>query len=178
MLESELLFPVARHFESHGLRAIAEVPVAGRRADLVAIGEDLVAVELKVSEWRQAERQAVAYQVWAPYAYVALPFARAMQAVRHRHRFEADRVGLLAVLDCDVRTFVPAGESPRLFPALTDLVRRQLTSSALSLDAFPLASGERFYGVPACSAGEQPCPPNSSSQKGNSSGRAPAARTR
>jgi len=146
MHEAELLPPLVRHFESRGFRAIAEVPVAGRRADLVAVSDEgLVAVELKVDHWRQALRQAIAYQVWAPLAYVALPFPRAIRVSRHRDRFESAGVGLLAILGEDVRTFFAAAPSPRLFPALSDLVRRRLLP-AVPLDAFPMNTGERFYG--------------------------------
>lgn len=146
MLEADLLPPLARHFEALGFRVFAEVPVTGRRADLVAVADEgLVAVEMKLARWREAVRQAVAYQVWAPHAYVALPFPRALRAARHRARFEAEGVGLLAVLDCDVRTFWPAARSARLFPALTDLVRTRLVPS-VPLDVFSI--GERFYGDP------------------------------
>lgn len=146
MHEADLLAPLVRHFAASGFRSIPEVTVAGRRADLVAVSEDgLVAVELKVSHWRQALRQAVAYQVWAPLSYVALPFPRALRVSRHRERFEAEGVGLLAVLGDDVRTFLPATPSPRLFPALSDHVRRRL-APAVPLDAFPRETGERFYG--------------------------------
>ncbi len=135
------------YFENRGFRTLREVAVAGRRADVVAVSDDaLLAVELKVSAWPRALRQAIAYQVWAPASYVALPFPRAMRAVRHRHRFEEESVGLLAVLDGEVRTFVPASPSPRLFPALSDFVRRQLSPVA-PLDAFPdEESEERLYG--------------------------------
>src|SRR5207249_1486758 len=123
-------------FAADGFRAIAEVPVDGRSADLVAISDDaMVAVELKISRWREALRQAIAYQVWAPEAYVALPFRNAHAAARHRDRFEAEGVGLLAVLEADVRTFVPASPSGRLFPTLSDFLRHQLTP-AVPLDAF------------------------------------------
>jgi len=147
--EVELLAPIVDHFEMQGFRAVPEVSVAGRRADIVAVRDDaLLAVELKVSAWPHALRQAMAYQVWAPEAFVALPFPRAMRAVRHRHRFDGVGVGLLAVLDGEVRTFLPAAPSPRLFPALSDLVRRQLSPPPTSpLDAFPdEGTGERFYG--------------------------------
>ncbi len=148
MREADLVEPLVRHFEEHGLRAVAEVPIAGRRADLVGVGEDiLVAVELKLARWRQALRQAVAYQLWAHESYVALPFPRALAAVRHRHAFEAEGVGLFAVLDGGVRTFLRASASPRQFPALTDLVRRQLAPPVLPLTVFPdETASERFYG--------------------------------
>jgi hypothetical protein len=147
--EVELLGPVVDHFETRGFRAVPEVPVAGRRADVVAVRDDsLLAVELKVSEWRHALRQAMAYQVWAPEAYVALPFAHALRAAHHRYRFDTEGIGLLGILDGEVRTLLPAAPSPRLFPALSELVRRQLMSPpTLRLDAFPDEStGERFYG--------------------------------
>lgn len=150
MREVELVGPIVDHFESRGFRAVSEVPVAGRRADLVAISDEaLVAVELKVSLWRQALRQALAYQLWAPQAYVAMPFPRALQAMRHRDRFEEEGIGLLGVLDGDVRTILPAAASPRLFPALADLVRGQLAPRVVPLDAFSHeGSHERFYGNP------------------------------
>ncbi|MEK6851999.1 MAG: hypothetical protein AABY30_05630 [Candidatus Thermoplasmatota archaeon] len=145
MHESDLLPPLARHFEALGFRVFAEVAVTGRRADLVAVADDtLVAVELKLARWREAIRQAVAYQVWAPRAYVALPFPRAIRTARHRSRFEAEGIGLLAVLEGDVRTFWPATVSRRLFPALADHVRARLARPTVPLDAFPI--GERFYG--------------------------------
>src|SRR5207249_3569630 len=51
--EAEMLPAITRHFAARGFRAIAEVPVDGRRADLVAISDDaMVAVELKISRWR------------------------------------------------------------------------------------------------------------------------------
>lgn len=149
MHEAELLPPLVHHFESLGFRAVAEVPVAGRRADLVAVSDEgLVAVELKVSAWREALRQAVAYQVWASHAYVALPFPRAVRVSHHRDRFESEGVGLLAILGRDVRTFVSAAPSPRLFPALSDLVRRRLLP-AVRLDAFPREPENVFMGRPA-----------------------------
>ena len=147
MREVELLGPIVDHFETQGFVAVPEVAVAGRRADVVAVREDtLLAVELKVSAWPRALRQAMAYQVWAPEAYVALPFPRALSAARHRHRFAREGIGLLAVLDDEVRTFLPAAPSPRLFPALSDLVRRQLSHPGPHLDAFSdELTGERFY---------------------------------
>lgn len=143
--EADLLPPLVRHFERLGWRTFPEVKVAGRRADLVALSADaLVAVEAKLARWRQAVRQAVAYQVWAARAYVALPFPRAIRAVRDRPRFEAEGIGLLAVLDGDVRTFWPAAPSPRLFPALSDFVRARLAAPPRS--RAPPFTGERFYG--------------------------------
>lgn len=110
--------------EAAGYRVEAEVPVLARRADLVGTREDhLVAVELKMRDWREALHQAVAYQLAVDWAWVAMPLAAASTAYRHRWRFEAERVGLLAVDDRGrVRVPIPARSSPRLLPFLRERV--------------------------------------------------------
>jgi len=126
-LERDLAGPVAGYFESLGYRVFGEVEIAGRWADLVAIGPEVVAVELKLHAWREALRQATGYQLGADRAYVALPLARAQEAHRDRFSFEREGIGLLAVDgEGKVRTVLPAGPSPRRMPALTDGLRGNL----------------------------------------------------
>ena len=110
--------------QAAGYRVEAEVPILGRRADLVGARDDgLVAVELKMRDWREAIRQALAYQLGADRTWVAMPLAAASAAYRHRRRLESDGVGLLAVDDRGtVRTPIPAEPSPRLLPFLRDRV--------------------------------------------------------
>lgn len=100
------------------------MPILGRRADLVGEREDgLVAVELKMRDWREALRQATAYQLAASRVWVAMPLAGASSAYHQRWRFEAEQVGLLAVDDRDqVRVPIPAGPSPRLLPFVRERV--------------------------------------------------------
>ncbi len=102
----------------------AEVPILGRRADLIGARDDaLVAVELKMSDWREALRQAIAYQLAADRTWVAMPLSSASSAYRQRWRFEAEGVGLLAVDDRGVvRTPIRAGPSPRLLPYVRERV--------------------------------------------------------
>ena len=121
-LEAQLAAPVTAWLRGSGYRVGAEVPILGRRADLVGAGDDaLVAVELKLRDWRGALRQAIAYQLAADRAWVAMPLAAASSAYRARWRFEADGVGLLAVDDRGgVRAPIPAGPSPRLLPFLRE----------------------------------------------------------
>jgi hypothetical protein len=70
-------------------------------------------------DWRGALRQALAYQLAADRAWVAMPLAAASRAYRNRWRFEAEKVGLLAIDDQGgVRVPIPAGDSPRLLPFL------------------------------------------------------------
>jgi len=127
LLERDLAAPVAGHLESLGYRVFAEVDIAGRWADLVGIGPDVIAVELKLRAWREALRQAMSYELGADRAFVALPLRGAQEAHRGRFAFEREGVGLLAVDPEDrVRTVIPAGPSPRRLPALTERLRADL----------------------------------------------------
>ncbi len=129
--ERDLAGPVASHFRDLRYAVFGEVDIAGRWADLVAISEEeVVAVELKLSAWREAIRQAMAYQLGADRAYVALPLDRAQRAYRDRFEFEREGVGLLAVDDvARVRTVLNPTPSPRRFPPLTDSLRSHMLRS-------------------------------------------------
>jgi hypothetical protein len=129
--ELDLFPPVAAHFLGLGYEVFSEVEIAGRWADLVATGpEEVVAVELKVRDWRRAVRQSMAYQLAADRAFVALPLFRAQEAYRSRYAFEREGIGLLAV-DAQgvVRTVLPPLPSPRRMPPLTEAVRDRLGGS-------------------------------------------------
>jgi len=115
-LEADLRPPVAAWLRSNGFDVRDEVAILGRRADLVGVRWGRVAaVEMKLRDWPEALRQAVAYQLAADWCWVAMPLAEAARAHRHRWRFEAEGVGLLAVDDAGrVRVALPAETSPRL----------------------------------------------------------------
>ena len=84
-------------------------------------------MELKLRAWREALRQATAYQLAADRAYVALPLHGAQVAHRARYEFEREGIGLLAVDEAGgVRTVLPAANSPRRLPALTEGLREDL----------------------------------------------------
>jgi len=118
--ETELLGPVATWLEASGYDVRLEVPILGRRADIVGSrADEVTAVELKMHDWRGALRQALAYQLAADRAWVAMPLVAASRAYRNRWRFDAEKVGLLAIDDSGgVRIPIPAGDSPRLLPFL------------------------------------------------------------
>ena len=125
-LESALFPPVARHFRERGYAIQAEVDVNGRYADVLALGpEGLVAVELKLTDWKGALRQAVAYQVGVERSYVGLPLDTAMTVLRKRSAYETEGVGLLAVHppDGSVRELIPARPSARHLPFMADRLR-------------------------------------------------------
>src|SRR5438093_152593 len=71
----------------------------GRIADIIALkDEEVVAVELKLSNYREAHRQAVAYQVGCHRSFVGLPLESAVDCLRrHRHEFDKSGAGLLGV---------------------------------------------------------------------------------
>jgi hypothetical protein len=121
-LESELAEPIAAWLEEAGFAVRMEVPILGRRADLLGVRSGIVtAIEAKMKNWAEALRQAMAYQLGADQSWVAMPLAAASRAYRQRWRFQMEKVGLLAVDDRGgVRTAIPAGPSPRLLPFLKD----------------------------------------------------------
>jgi hypothetical protein len=131
-LESDLRDPLLIWLEACGFEVQVEVPILRRRADLAGLKEaNLTAVELKLSQWREALRQAMAYQVAADRAWVAMPLEAASRAYRERWIFEAQGVGLLAVDGSGrVRTPIPARPSPRLLPFLRERVLEDLRSSS------------------------------------------------
>ena len=99
-VESDLREPVATWLCHEGFDVRMEVPILGRRADLVGSrGTTVAAIEMKMHRWVEALRQAIAYQLGADLVWVAMPLADASRAYRQRWTFEAQGVGLLAVDD-------------------------------------------------------------------------------
>ena len=117
-VESDLREPVATWLCDEGFDVRMEVPILGRRADLVGSrGATVAAIEMKMHRWGEALRQAIAYQIGADRVWVAMPLAAASRAYRQRWTFESQGVGLLAVDDRGhVRGPILAAPSPRLLP--------------------------------------------------------------
>lgn len=128
-LEAELAPPVAAHFHGQGYDVWLEVPFNGRIADVIAVrGEEVVAVELKLRDWRGAHRQAMAYQVGCHRSFVGLPLPVALECLRrHGHALRESGAGLLAINmpTGDVRELVPARtHEGRFLPFLADALAR------------------------------------------------------
>ena len=124
-LEEDLRPRVDAHFRQRGFRTHHEVHLLERWIDVVAVKEEVVAIELKIRDWREALKQAVMYQLAADYSVVAMPWENAFTAHRHRWRFEADGVGLLAVRGEEIRMILEPEYSVRKLPWLTELLRAE-----------------------------------------------------
>lgn len=127
MREEALRAPTATFLRDLGFAVHHEVPINRRIADLVAVGPQLVAVELKLTDWRAGLRQAMAYQLACPRSYLCLPFPRAVAMTRKAHYFEREAVGVLGCLPGgEVRVVIEAQRSGRTLPFLAHHLRRAL----------------------------------------------------
>jgi len=125
-LESELAEPVGRYFAAQGYDPHYEVHFNGRIADVIALKDDeVVAVELKLRDYRTAHRQAMAYQVGCQRSYIGVPLETALLALRRdRHAFGESGTGILAIDGASVRELLPARlHANRHLPFLADALR-------------------------------------------------------
>ncbi|MFQ5552775.1 MAG: hypothetical protein ACE5EW_03560 [Thermoplasmata archaeon] len=128
MREADLRPIVTRFLESQGMEVHDEVPLNGRVADLVGLGEGLTAVELKLADWKTGLRQAICYQVACDRSYLCFPFPKALRLLYKSHYIQREGVGLLGCLmeRGEVRVLLPATPSPRRLPFMGEGVRRSL----------------------------------------------------
>ena len=98
-LELELFKPVCDYFKKQGYKVKGEVKIGFCRADLVAFkGGEVIAVELKLRNWKQAIIQAKNYQFGSDYVYIAAPLFRSYNILRKaEHNFKKEGIGLLVV---------------------------------------------------------------------------------
>lgn len=144
--EEDLRAPVRAHLEDQGYTVRDEVWINGRIADLYAYeqGGEPVAVELKLTNWKKAIRQAEAYQLGAVYTYVALPVLHVSKVLRQASALRSRNVGLFGVApgtgdgfrrasekpeqeeqgEPDVRELVQPGPSDRFLPFLARKIVR------------------------------------------------------
>src|SRR5437867_7055159 len=147
--EVDLREPVATWLRDAGFDVRMEVPILGRRADLVGSrGTTVAAIEMKMHRWVEALRQAIAYQLGADLVWVAMPLADASRAYRQRWTFEAQGVGLLAVDDRgQVRGPIRAAASPRLLPFVREKLLETLRvheSPLVAPGGFPTLAGDEM----------------------------------
>lgn len=110
-------------FAEHGYRTFAEVRMVNRWVDLVAVGNGrIIAVEMKLEKWREAIRQAVAYQLGSDFTVVGMPLGKAIDAYRNRFYFRKEGVGLFGVRvrTPEVRVLIEPERSTRMMPIIRD----------------------------------------------------------
>jgi len=76
--------------------------------DLCTMPSEIVAVEAKLTRWKEALSQAAQYRRYADRAYVALPMTRARCALDGQEEFERQGVGLLGVFRGSLITLIEA----------------------------------------------------------------------
>jgi len=116
-LELELVKPVSDYFIEHGYTIKYEIRIGFCRADLVAFKKDkVVAVELKLSDWKKAIVQTKNYQLGADYVYLAVPLMKSYNIIRKsEHILIKNGIGLLSVNEknCEVTKIIKAKKSKK-----------------------------------------------------------------
>ena len=116
-LEYELFKPVVDYFESQGYVLRCEVRIGYCRADIVAFKDDeVIAIELKLKDWKKAVVQAKNYQLGADLVFLAVPLFRVYSILRKaEHLLKKEGIGLLIIKEknCEVRKIIDAKPSEK-----------------------------------------------------------------
>lgn len=97
--ECELIHPVKSFLQNKGFQVRQEIPIGFCRADLVAFKQNcVIAVELKLRNWKKAVLQAKNYSLGADYVYIAVPLMQSYTIYRKAETLlEREGIGLLTV---------------------------------------------------------------------------------
>lgn len=116
LLELDLYPPMIEFFQNQNYSIELEMPIYRNRIDLIAFNfNHLIAVELKLKDWKRALRQAAYYQLGVDYSYIAMPFYQAIAIYRWKHLLVHEGVGLYGVLldNSEVRELVKPKKSEK-----------------------------------------------------------------
>ena len=121
--ELELIHPVETYLKKHGYRVKHEIKIGYCRADLIGIKNDtIIAIELKLREWKKAIIQAKNYQLGADLVYIAIPLLKAPNLLRKKqHILQKEGIGLLTINEktAVVQELLPAAPSKRKMGSIT-----------------------------------------------------------
>lgn len=116
-LELELIKPVSSYFKNQGYNIRREVKIGFCRADIVAFKKnEVVAVELKLKDWKKAIIQLKNYQFGVDFVFLAVPLLRVYTILRKaKHILEKDGIGLLVITEdnCEVRKIINSKPSQK-----------------------------------------------------------------
>ena len=114
-LELELIKPVSDYFKNQGYKVKHEIKIGFCRADLLAFKNDeVVAVELKLKDWKKAIVQVKNYKLAVDYVYLAVPLFRVFNILRKaEHILKKEGIGLLISKEtnCEVCKIIDAKQS-------------------------------------------------------------------
>lgn len=98
-----------------------EFDYSNGRTDVIALLDKdvVVAIEAKLTRWRDALQQAYRNTCFAHWSVVVLPWDAAERAARHRAEFERRRIGLCAVGSDGVVVLIEPRQNQPLLPRLT-----------------------------------------------------------
>lgn len=98
-LELELVKPVCDYLKKDGYKINREIKIGFCIADIVAYKDDhVIAVELKLNDWKKALQQARNYQLGADFVYIAIPLMKSYNVLRKaEYIFEREGIGLLII---------------------------------------------------------------------------------
>jgi len=96
-LELELIKPVSEYLKKQGYNVYTEVNIGFHRADLLGLKcDEVVAVELKLTDWKKAIIQAKNYMLGADYVYLAVPLLKSYNILRKAEYFlKKEGIGFL-----------------------------------------------------------------------------------
>jgi hypothetical protein len=116
-LEIEMTKPVINYFKSKGYKVRKEIKIGFYYADLVAFKNNtVIAVELKLRNWKKAIIQAKNYQFGADYVYVVIPMMNVFNIIRKAQlKFEKEGIGLMVINEktCIVSKIIKAKKSEK-----------------------------------------------------------------
>ena len=108
-----------------------QVYFGGKKIDMVLIGDGTVSsIEVKISDWKTALRQANLNRLACDYSYVAMWHEDAEKAVDNLDQFIKAKVGLI-VLDNKSHPFYFYSPKPKLNERLLELSKSYLMASAV-----------------------------------------------
>lgn len=116
-LELELIKPVSDYLKNQGYNVKREIKIGYCIADIVAFKKnEVIAVELKLKDWKKAIIQARNYQLGTDFVFIAVPLFRVYNIIRKAEYYlKKEGIGLLVVKEnnCEVRKIIDAKPSKK-----------------------------------------------------------------
>ncbi|MFS0670150.1 hypothetical protein AB1L12_19820 [Peribacillus frigoritolerans] len=137
MKETDLISPLVKTYLRRGFKAYAEIQLSSRWIDIFMINQDTnetIAVELKLTQWKKAYKQAKIYQMVADYVYVGMPEKYIHRAIDNKELFEEIGIGLLSI-NQNVSTSLNAKRSEVIMEKIKrELINKLNSESEVTLD--------------------------------------------